>query len=221
MAKSKTKTTPSPLEPAALGVTSCSNSDQAEDIGDFLAEVDKLGSQAGLGMAALTILADRVIAAARDGSIEPRNAQAIYERYAAASRGAGGTPGSIKTNTSKIKKLIELGCLPDVAQIADDAARIRDDGANAKSPFEGLVEVARLRLREKRKLTDEEIRAALTRAGPKAKSSGWAALAKRVDALVAAKDAVEEAELEEARAILNQIAEFIAQNDGADVAVAA
>jgi hypothetical protein len=201
MAKSKTTPPPKKLLPEVT-----------PDIGAFLAEVDKLGSQAGLGMAALTILADRVIAAAIDGSIEPRNAKDIYDRYAAASKNAGGTPGSIKTNTSKIKKLIELGGQSDGAQIADDAARIRDDVADAKSPFEGLVEVARRRLKAKCKLTDEEIRAALTRAEPRAKSSGWAALARRVDALVAAKD-VEQAELAAARAILDQITEFIAQND--------
>jgi hypothetical protein len=208
----KSKTTPPPAT-----VTARSNS---PDIGErakaFLAEVDKLGSQAGLGTAALTSLADRVIAAASDGVIRPEHAKDIYKRYADASKNAGGTPGSIKTTISKIKKLIELGGQSDGAQIADDAARIRDDGADAKSPFEGLVEVARRRLRAKRKLTDEEIRAALTKAEPRAKLSGWAALAKRVDALVAAKAAVEEAELEEARAILDQIAAFIAQNGEAD-----
>ena len=34
-------------------------------------------------------------------------AKVIYERYATESTDAGGTPGSVKRNTSKIKKLIE------------------------------------------------------------------------------------------------------------------
>jgi hypothetical protein len=214
MAKSKTEITPPPPEELLQEVTP----DLGERMGAFFADVDELGRQSGLGTAALTSLADRVIAAASDGLITPPDAQAIYDRYAAASKGAGGTPGSIKTNISKIRKLIELGGQNDGAQIADVAKRIRDDIADAKSPFEGLVEVARCRLRAKRKLTDDEIRAALTKAGPKAKSSGWTALARRVDALVAVKDAVEPAELVAACAIINRIAAFIAQNNEADVA---
>ena len=156
----------------------------------FLEEVDQLGEQSALGATALTALAQRVIAAASDGLIEPQAAPGIYQRYAAASKKAGGTPGSIKTNVSKIEKLIELGNLNDGPQAAEHAARLREKIANAKSPFEGLVEVARRRCKEKRKLNDDEISMALTKAAPKPKadSTGWEAVAKKVGALVATKD---------------------------------
>jgi hypothetical protein len=174
-----------------------------ERVSAFFNDVDALGKQSALGTTALTSLAERVVAAASDGLIQPTNAQAIFERYAKANLGAGGTPGSVKTNTSKIRKLIELGCLPEGAQISDDAARMREDVANAKSPFEGLVEVARSRLSAKRKLSDDEIRTALTKAKPrpKAASGEWLAISKRVSTLVAAKEDVGPDVLEMAREI--------------------
>jgi hypothetical protein len=189
----------------------------SERISAFLDDVAALGKQSALGVTALTTLADRVIAAASDGLVQPRDAAAIYERYAAASKGAGGTPGSIKTNVSKIRKLIELGCLPEGAQIADDAVRMRDDLENAKSPFEGLVDVARTRLRVQHKLTNDEIRAALTKAKPKPKAASgeWLALSKRVRALVASKEDVDLQVLEVASAIKDRIEGFISQSHAA------
>ena len=112
-------TPPQPEQVAAPGHNSIS-----ERVTSFLEEVAALGRQSALGTTALTSLAERVIAAASDGLIQPSDAPAIYERYAEANKGAGGTPGSIKTNVSKIRKLIELGCLPEGAQMADDAAHM-------------------------------------------------------------------------------------------------
>jgi len=123
-------------------------------------------AQSSLGTTALAKLATCVVEAARDGLIRPKDATSIFESYATASKKAGGTPGSIKTNSSKIRKLIELGCMPEGKQLADDAMRMRDRGEveNPKSAFEGLVNIARLRLKEKRKLSEDEIKMALAKA---------------------------------------------------------
>ncbi len=132
--------------------------------------VDDLGIQSARGTTALSDLAMRVVEAAHAGVLQPEAAKTIYERYASAAKNAGGTHGSVKTNTSKIKKLIELGCLPDGLRIAEDTILIRDGIKEPKSAFEALVDVARLRLKEKRKLTGEEITTASSKAPRKAKA---------------------------------------------------
>jgi hypothetical protein len=174
-----------------------------------------LGRQSARGTTALSDLAIRVIEAAHDGVLQPQAAKAIYERYAEASKSAGGTVGSVKSNTSKIKKLIELGCLPDGLRIAEEAMGMRDGVDNPKSVFEGLVEVARLR-QAKDELTNDEIKMVLAKAPKQAKpkpaggdaSPGWQDVAKHINALVSTKD---RAGLEAAIAIRDQIDSYVAE----------
>ena len=139
-----------------------------EKVQAFLTEVDELGKQSALGTTALAKFVERVIEAATDSLIKPYQAKGIYERYATASKNAGGTPGGISANASKLKRIIELCNQNYGAQVIDDALRMRTELSNVKSLLDGLADLARQRLNEKRALTDDEIRAALTKK-PKAK----------------------------------------------------
>jgi hypothetical protein len=166
----------------------------------FFADVAEFGRQSGVGSTALSNLAVRVIEAAKAGLIEPYNANRIYNVYVEASKNAGGTPGSIKSNVSKLRKIIELGTrFRESDTIVDDVARIRDELPNPKSLFEGLVDIARRRIERKRKLSDDEIRKVLTKAPkrPAAVNSvdGWQTVAEKVKKLVATnnKDGIETA----------------------------
>jgi hypothetical protein len=182
----------------------------------FFQDVTALGLETGLGTTALSRFGLRVIKAASDGLIEPGQATAIYQVYADASKSAGGTPGSIKTNASKLRKLIELGCLPDGEQLADDAMRMRDEIENAKPPFDGLVEVARQRLKATQKLSADDIKSTLTKAPPKVKSTAneWQSIAKGVTALVAtAKDReLSDDDVKVVKAIRDQLNTIIAKD---------
>jgi hypothetical protein len=142
----------------------------------LLESVSRLGGQSALGMTALLQLGMTVIDAAQDGVVKPSSATLIAQHYADGCKNAGGTPGSVKTNASKIRKLIELGCLNHGPQLAQNALRMRDDIQNPKSPFETLVEVARRCVKSRdRELSGDEIAVAIAKVAPKVKSkaSGW------------------------------------------------
>jgi hypothetical protein len=176
---------------------------QGKKVKALLADVDNLGKESARGTTALSDLAMRVVEAACDGVITPKDAKPIYERYATASKKAGGTPGSIKTTVSKIRKLIEIGGQNDGMQLADDVVRMRGEVDNAKPPFDGLVDDARLRLKEKRRLNDDEIKTALAKAPKreKAKPAPKGDVVAEFEKLVAAAT---EAELIAIRDRLNQ-----------------
>jgi cysteinyl-tRNA synthetase len=153
---------------------------------EFFQEVAALGKRVGLGATALEELVTRVLAAACDSLIKPEDAKLIYHRYAKASATAGGTKASLKTNTSKIKKLIELGNHNDGRQLIAEADRLRKTVPNQKSLVEGLAQVSRELKKAKRLLNEDEIKTALTRAPPKAKAAPSSD--SDVKALIATKD---------------------------------
>jgi hypothetical protein len=169
----------------------------------FYETVESLGLTEGVGSTSRTHLAKCVLGAAEKSLIKPHEAKFIFHSYAEASKRGGGTPGSTDTNVSKIKKLIEFGNQNDGYAVAEDAMRLHPDVENAKSLFEGLVQVARVYLKERRRLTDEELTVALSKVPPKEKTDRRLrdAAIKHVTALVKSKDT---AALDEIRALLDQ-----------------
>ena len=152
-----------------------------------------LGGQSALGGTALLQLGMTVIEAAHDGIVRPETATAIAQHYADGCKNADGTPGSVKTNASKLRKLIELGKLNDGPKLAKDALRVRENIENPKSPFETLVPVVRHCLKSKScELADDEIGVVIAKAPPKknskAKTSDWQSVAIQVCELIAVKD---------------------------------
>ena len=128
-----------------------------------------LGGQSTLGVKALLQLGLTTIEAAQDDIIKPETAKRIAQRYCEGCAEAGGTPGSVKTLTSKLRKFVEIGNqYKDALTLAKEALRVRDEMAGTavkpKSPFETLVEIARFYLKEKRTdLADDEIAAVIRR----------------------------------------------------------
>jgi|ERR1035437_940393 hypothetical protein len=179
--------------------------------GEVFKNAARIGEHSGPGDTPIYKLATLAIEASYNGLIEPTDAKLLFQEYKDASKKAGGTPGSTKTNASKLRKLIEFGCFPDSEQAAERAASLRKFVKKAKPPFDGLVEVARYRLKLQRKLTNDEIAAAITKAPPKAKAkaSEWQAVAKTVGKLLAVKDA---AAIDHAITIRDQLNNYIAQN---------
>lgn len=180
--------------------------DRSEARKEFFQEVGALGKRVGLGATALEELVTRVMDAACDSLIKPEDAKLIYQRYAKAANPAG-TGASLRTNTSKIKKLIQLGNHNDGRQLIAEAKRLRGTVEKSKSLVEGLVEVSRRHQEAKRLLNEDEIKAALVRPEPKAKAKS-----DDIEALIAAKD------WDRLRAIISKIE--AAMESGAEIPVA-
>ena len=162
-------------------------------------DIAKLGEQSGKGSAALPRLGLRVVRAAADGLIsteKPKTGKSdavlIYERYAANdSKHAEHTSGGMKANAAKLNALIGLGCMTtcDGVEIADRAVVLRQEmETNELKPkplFAGLVDVARAQLESDTALSDEAIKAALSKTEKdKTLEKEWAAIAKKVTSLV-------------------------------------
>ena len=162
-------------------------------------DIAKLGEQSGKGSAALPRLGLRVVRAAADGLIsteKPKNGKSdavlIYERYAANdSKHAEHTSGGMKANAAKLNALIGLGCMTtcDGVEIADRAvvlrAEMETNELKPKPLFAGLVDVARAQLESDTALSDEAIKAALSKTEKdKTLEKEWAAIQKKVTSLV-------------------------------------
>lgn len=167
---------------------------------EFFKDIAAYGRDSGKGAAALPRLGLRVVRAAADGLIsteKPKNggksdAVIIYERYAEQdSKHADHTKGGMKANASKLNALIGLGCMTTVdgVQVADRCVALREqmEGAELKPKalFAGLVDVARAQLEQDTELTDDAIKAALTKTQKdKTLEKEWEAIEKKVDALI-------------------------------------
>lgn len=144
--------------------------------GDLMKEVRKLGGDSADGADALPKLAAHVVKAAADGVIGldkdvdgADDAGRIYQNYAEAeSKKAihNHSKNGVKANTSKLRKLIEFGCLPnvDAIDVLDRAMKLRQEMAaverKVKSAYPAYVDVARKQIAEPdNALTDEEIKA--------------------------------------------------------------
>jgi hypothetical protein len=172
---------------SANDAATASNRDEARK--GFFQDVAALGKRAGQGMTALEDLARRVLEAACDRLIEPKDGKDIYRRYAQALTSATGSyEASIKVNASKITKLIELANRDDGPRIVAEAMRLRKTISNRKSLVEGLAQVSREFKKANRDLTPDEIKTALTRPARKEKPAPVAVTGDIVEALAAKND---------------------------------
>jgi len=175
--------------------------DPAEMRRDFFKDINKFGKASGEGASALGRLGLRALRAAADGVISTAKPQGggkddatlIYEAYTAMdSKHAEHTAGGAKANASKLRQIIGMGCmttLSDPVAVGDRVVRIHDQMSEAdlkpKAIFAALVDVAREQQASDSELTDDAIRACLTKTkADKTLEKEWEAIAKKVEGLV-------------------------------------
>lgn len=175
--------------------------DPAEMRRDFFKDINKFGKQSGEGASALGRLGLRALRAAADGVISTAKPQGggkddatlIYEAYTAMdSKHAEHTAGGAKANASKLRQIIGMGCmttLSDPVAVGDRVVRIHDEMTDAdlkpKALFAALVDVAREQQASDSELTDDAIRAALTKTkSEKTLEKEWEGVLKKVEGLV-------------------------------------
>lgn len=119
---------------------------------DLLKQIGKLGEEASLGRDSLPKLAHAVVKAAADGVITGDDAEGLYTKYATAeSKKAIHEHSSAgkKANVSKLKQLIEMGCMTtvDAVEVMQSAFQAREnmiaDSQKVKSAYPFYVDVAR------------------------------------------------------------------------------
>lgn len=147
---------------------------------DLLKEIRQFGRDSAEGRDALPKLAMRVVLAAAEGVIDADEADDLYKEYVEAETKKAmheRSSNGVKANTSKLRKLIELGSLTyvDGVEIVERAVEVRrtleEGGAvKVKAVYPALVDVARAQANVDRALTDEELWEAVAKPSPKDKS---------------------------------------------------
>lgn len=175
--------------------------DPAEMRRDFFKDINKFGKASGEGASALGRLGLRALRAAADGVISTAKPQGggkddatlIYEAYTAMdSKHSEHTAGGAKANASKLRQIIGMGCmttLSDPVAVGDRVVRIHEEMTDAdlkpKAIFAALVDVAREQQASDTELTDDAIKAALTKTkADKTLEKEWEAISKKVEGLV-------------------------------------
>lgn len=122
---------------------------------DLDARLEAAGETVGTSKDVLINVALDLVRAAADGYLKPGQAQGRYEAYLRGmSRKAvhEHSVGGVTANTSKMKKIIELGCLPNVDGIGvlDMVLDVRSDlkarGVKVQGGYKAMVEAARVQL---------------------------------------------------------------------------
>lgn len=195
--ETETEVTATEVETAATEATTETPENQKNDKrkSALIKQVIKLGEEASLGRDSLPKLAHAVVKAAADGVIDGKDAESIYDRYAAAESKKAiheHSAGGKKANVSKLKQLIEMGCMTtvdgvEVMQAAYDAREnvIGTEG-KVKSAYPFYVDVARSQLKADRVLSAEELEELAIKAGPADKTleAEIKTLVNRLEALV-------------------------------------
>lgn len=159
--------------------------------------VKKLGEEAAGGKDSLPKLAHAVVKAAADGVITGSDAEGIYKRYADAESNKAiheHSVGGVKANVSKLRQLIEMGCMTTVdgVIVMDEAKQARDrmaeqEGVKLKSAYPFYIDVARAQLKADVILasdTLEELACKAESAAEKSVEKELTAILKRVEALI-------------------------------------
>lgn len=171
---------------------------------EFMRDINTFGRQSGTGASALPRLGLRVLRAAADGLIsteKPKgggksDAVLIYEAYAAQdSKHSEHTEGGKKANAAKLNAIIGMGVMTTIDPVAvgDRMCRLHEQMVEAelkpKPFFAGLVDVARAQQDSDTELTDDAIKAALTKTvKDKTLEKEWEAIQKKVDGLIAGEN---------------------------------
>lgn len=133
-------------------VTALKNDTRLEDLD---ARLEGLGEATAAGKEALPITALELVRAAADGYVKPGQAEGRYEAYL---RGMSRkeyhehSAGGKAANVSKMKKIIELGCLPHVDgiglldMVVDVRADMRANNRKVKGSYKAMVDAARAQL---------------------------------------------------------------------------
>lgn len=162
---------------ATAEITEAQRNDKRKS--DLMKQVGKYGEEASLGRDSLPKLAHAVVKAAADGVIASDEAEAIYKRYVegeAKKAYIEHSPGGKKANISKLKQLIDMGCMTtiDGAEVMHEARAARDRMINAKQkvkpsyPF--YVDVARAQLKADKILSADMLEELSLKAEPNPKT---------------------------------------------------
>lgn len=143
-------------------------------VSDLMKQVHKLGEEASLGKDSLPKLAHAVVKAAADGVIDLDTKDAkgndaahqLYEKYVSGESKKAiheHSAGGKKANVSKLRQLINLGCMTTVDgfEVMQRAFQAREnmiaDSAKVKAAYPFYVDVAREQLKADKPLTDNEL----------------------------------------------------------------
>ena len=146
---------------------------------DLLRAVGKLGEEASLGRDSLPKLAHAVVKAAADGVIDGSDAEGLYTKYATAESKKAiheHSAGGKKANISKLKQLIEMGCMTtiDAVEVMQAAFQAREnmiaDSEKVKAAYPFYVEVARAQLKTDKPLDQNTLEDMAKKDEPNAKT---------------------------------------------------
>ena len=135
-----------------MSVTALKNDTRLDDLRKFMRD---MGAQDAAGKEALPQTALRLVRDAADGVIEPDQAAMLYEDYLKGSSRKEvhehTTNGKVG-NTSKMKQIISLGCLPHVDgigvldMVVDVRADLKSKERKVKGAYKAMVDAARAQL---------------------------------------------------------------------------
>lgn len=152
-----------------MTVIALQNDTRLDDLKKFVRDQ---GANEGAGAEALPLTALRLVRAAADGVIEPDDASMLYEEYLkgkSRKQVHEHTANGKGANTSKMRNIIALGCLPHVDGVAlldrvvDVRAEMKARDEKPLGAYKAMVEAAKAQLKQPTvELSDDQVRAACT-----------------------------------------------------------